>query len=526
VVARPSEAKRAAFDAICELLAPGDAKVIADVHLALNDRDGYAKKFKTRLDERGGLAVDDRRFYWIALIDALEARGKLSERDWKDEPSDTRWAIDKILGKKASRWAWCADGSFDEVATDLFLRAAGKALASDGLALVALDMGADNYPIAVAPFDRIKELRALAKQAGGKIDSFAPKTRPKARPAARPPAANAKFSKFEIDNAFYDLFSHERGVVVFEDKKPLRPVSLLDVSTWPPKVVPLEDDYVSNIAWSVTGDRVACVTYANEPSRTKLVVHRAGGHALDLAPKLPKQVDVERIALDGDGILFLPPNTTYRGRSVSRPLYWHPGDFAFHEIDNLPKVVVPPSPNEDPKDGTWTFAAQGIARTGDGATVLLWNDQGWVRDGERFTARFSIGACGPYDKLPSAPARGDGFFFETQGKLFEARAGKDPVRRLPKQEKICWLAPGPEGSLIATIVRHSIREPLALVLFPDSGEYLEMSAPQLGFLGSDFASFGVRWCEARSAFWTVDLPFELRTLDGSHVLGGPRKREA
>jgi hypothetical protein len=357
-----------------------------------------------------------------------------------------------------------------------------------------------------------------------------PSPKRRTRPAARPPAAKARFSKLKLEDqdTISDVFSHEGGVVVFDEKddeKDARPVSLLDVSTWLPTIVRLEDDYVSHMAWSPSGDRVACVTYTGEPARTKLVLHRAGQGAVDLATKLPNRVDVERIALVGDGILIVPPSTTYRGGSVARPLFWHPGADAFHEVEGVPKVVVPPSPTEDSKRGTWTFAIQGLARTGNGTTVLLWNDRGWVREGDHFTQHFSIGTCNPYDTFPSAPARGDAFFFETQGKLFEARAGSDPVRRLPKQEKICWVAPGPDGAIIATIVRHSIKEPLALVLFPDGGEYLEMSAPQFGFLGSDFADFGVRWCEARRAFWTMDEP-ELRTLDGTHVLGGPRKREA
>ncbi|MGW1297165.1 DUF6630 family protein [Streptomyces sp. NPDC002533] len=156
---------RASLAEIASLLAPAHPDVAEEVLRAHDSPHDYVRAFADRLDERGiDEPVDN--LAWIALIDALAARGLLAEFDWKEDPQEIRAQLRKLESRPSvDPWAlFEADGT--ALPTDEFLHACGRHYREIGAALAVLDIDSDCYPVVGLRAARADELTALAARAG------------------------------------------------------------------------------------------------------------------------------------------------------------------------------------------------------------------------------------------------------------------------------------------------------------------------------------------------------------------------
>jgi hypothetical protein len=155
--------------AIVELarqLLAADPSLAEEVRLALVSPDEYVRRFQQQLSRRG---IENPRsdLPWIALVNGLEARGRLHELDWKEAPEDVAWKIDQLLPDRPvqpDRWAWLAEWE-DKLPHEL-LPAIAARLAEEGLAVLTIDIDSDSYPLLVLPVGQVEECQRLAQVAG------------------------------------------------------------------------------------------------------------------------------------------------------------------------------------------------------------------------------------------------------------------------------------------------------------------------------------------------------------------------
>ncbi|MEV4876677.1 DUF6630 family protein [Streptomyces cyaneofuscatus] len=155
------EDARAALAAIASLLAPAHPDVAEEVLRAHDSPHDYVDAFGDRLDRRGiDEPVDN--LAWIALIDALDARGLLAEFDWKEDAQEIRSRL-RSLESRPSVDPWVLfDDEETLLPTEAFLHACGRHYREIGAALAVLDIESDCYPVVGLRAARGKELTALA----------------------------------------------------------------------------------------------------------------------------------------------------------------------------------------------------------------------------------------------------------------------------------------------------------------------------------------------------------------------------
>ena len=87
------------FLEIAELISGGDKAVLEEVTACVTDTAGYFAAHQDRYMERGMDGGEDPGIIrWIGLVDILEARGHVCERDWKDEKEDFLYFLGKLSG--------------------------------------------------------------------------------------------------------------------------------------------------------------------------------------------------------------------------------------------------------------------------------------------------------------------------------------------------------------------------------------------------------------------------------------------
>ncbi|MFJ2027693.1 DUF6630 family protein [Streptomyces sp. NPDC087897] len=160
---------RASLARIASMLAPVHPDVAEEVLRAHDDPNGYVSAFEDRLEERGiDEPVDN--LAWIALVDALTARGLLAEFDWKEDGEEIRAQL-TALESRPSGDLWAL---FETTETSLptydFLHACGRHYREIGAALAVLDIDSDCYPVVGLRAARADELTALADRAGFTVE--------------------------------------------------------------------------------------------------------------------------------------------------------------------------------------------------------------------------------------------------------------------------------------------------------------------------------------------------------------------
>jgi predicted DNA-binding WGR domain protein len=160
-------ARRAALIELATEL--GGRTLAREVTLAVDDPNSYLREFRKRM---AAIAVDapQPNLGWLAITEGLKARKAAVELDWKEEANSVFRRLRPLVGPAGKKaLAPLAD---EDRPTEEALELFGKALASDGIALVQLDKRSDSYVMTVRRPDDVKALTALARKAGGRARWF------------------------------------------------------------------------------------------------------------------------------------------------------------------------------------------------------------------------------------------------------------------------------------------------------------------------------------------------------------------
>ena len=148
----------------------GGAAVAKEVALAADDPERFIATTKHELFE--DFDADDLGddLPWLALIEALEAKGRLSVVDWRELASEVLAGLERVGGAPAKRALKAAhEPELDERYTYEALHLFGKLLGAAGLALIFLDKSSDSFPLMVVAATDVARLVKAGKAAGGAI---------------------------------------------------------------------------------------------------------------------------------------------------------------------------------------------------------------------------------------------------------------------------------------------------------------------------------------------------------------------
>lgn len=152
-----------------------EEEIYSEVSLAIEKPEAYFERFKDRLDERGIDSPIDQ-LAWISLVDALLDHDLAFEIDWKETGLYLCDVVDELLDRKKMAcisWEDFEEGELDELPPAQCLNEISKKLKEKGISLACLDMESDCYVLITVPSTEIDEIKALAQEAGYRIqDSF------------------------------------------------------------------------------------------------------------------------------------------------------------------------------------------------------------------------------------------------------------------------------------------------------------------------------------------------------------------
>lgn len=531
--------RSAALLALTALLAPNHAEPKRRVGLAIDDPDAYAKKYAKELEDR--FAEDDPVDPWLALVTALtnEDIELAASIDWKDSAEEVQAALARVVAKKKlggpDVFAFYDEDAHIKTKTLDFITLCGRALSAHGLAVVELDLPSDSYELTVIPWKDVARAKDLAKKAGRALVVHGPKT-PLAKPLAAPPPkpgppAKIDKKKFGWCVAHDEDFARLPGVLrttgEATETKDTRKTFLLDCRVWPPKeklvapglfklsVHPADEAkrILYRVYLQVVGGKIA-----TRPSGL-LRVERPNHPPVDLLARLPDHYTVDLAAWIGDRAVFFPATV---GKQGKRPLVWNG------------KTLTPAKGLPEAKLSGGFLRGVGVARTGDGEDVLLWERMGFVARGDRFVKAFELVAnLQVYEKVIGAPAPGDGFFYVHQLRaksgpqaiLREARRGKCVERA--RLDFVVWGQPvaAPDGRIVFGVNRCGApKAPVLGVFHPTTNEITLVPPNVLAFRKDDIAAgYGVSPGKGKDGafLWVLDDE-ELRRVPWSAILTLPR----
>ncbi len=156
------EARLEALGRLAKLFCDDDA-VLTEIALAWNEPGRYVAEFAERLSDRGiDAPIADLAF--IALVDALQARKRCIEIDWKVWPKEMASAVRALL-RTLKRTGWKTPKLDDgEELADLMC-VVGSSLQGMGLSLCSLSHQSDSYALVLLPTGLVElaiELALLA----------------------------------------------------------------------------------------------------------------------------------------------------------------------------------------------------------------------------------------------------------------------------------------------------------------------------------------------------------------------------
>ena len=150
---------------IARIISGGDEEVLQDVTSCAQDPKGWFAAHQERYEERG--VVDDPddldQVQWLGLVDILEERGWVCDRDWKDELEDFSYFLQNLKGLDESWFdededipAWCT------VLTEKWK--------SQEVRVAAININTDSYVLFPTTYAHLDELQKLAGEIGQCID--------------------------------------------------------------------------------------------------------------------------------------------------------------------------------------------------------------------------------------------------------------------------------------------------------------------------------------------------------------------
>lgn len=156
---------------IAEIISGGDAAVSENMAACVKDPEAYYDAHAVQFQERW-IEPDENPelICWMALVDELEAKEYVCERDWKDEKEDFLYFLGKLTGIKQLGLElqpdWLdEDGDISEWCAVLDEKWAGRQCC-----VACMDIESDSYVVFPCGFTELERLMALAEQAGRRID--------------------------------------------------------------------------------------------------------------------------------------------------------------------------------------------------------------------------------------------------------------------------------------------------------------------------------------------------------------------
>lgn len=154
--------------ALARHLLPDDPSLITEISATLPTPSEHAPTVEDLLDhsdiDKSGDGLP-----WIALVDGLAARGRLFEIDGKAVPEDVIWCIKKLLQQHVpdeQALHWLETIPWPDEMPHKLLPVIGRELRKHDLALIALDMGSDSYPLMIIKIQKVSVSQQIAQQAG------------------------------------------------------------------------------------------------------------------------------------------------------------------------------------------------------------------------------------------------------------------------------------------------------------------------------------------------------------------------
>jgi hypothetical protein len=117
-------------------------------------------------------------------------------------------------------------------------------------------------------------------------------------------------------------------------------------------------------------------------------------------------------------------------------------------------------------------------RLSGGREVLLWAGHGYEDVGGRFERTWELGYGMSYQYWTGV-AWGDGFFYESDFKVFSARSGRRPRRALPDADDVLHVFGGPADTVLVCQAGRK-RGLAARLWFPAEGTYVPLYRRDLG----------------------------------------------
>lgn len=155
--------RRALLD-IAEIISDGDGAVLEELARCVGDPGAYYAAHCARYEERGVYSAGDaEQICWLGMVDILESRGHVCERDWKDEKPDFLHFFSGLAGTKRLgleiRGEWLAeDGDIQSWCGVLD----GKWAPLHCCAAIGID--SDSYVLFPCRLDTLERLTRLAEQ--------------------------------------------------------------------------------------------------------------------------------------------------------------------------------------------------------------------------------------------------------------------------------------------------------------------------------------------------------------------------
>lgn len=212
-----NEPSSAAWDRFVDALACS-RRVRAAVARAIGDPAEYVRTHAKALSERGvRRPVPELPF--LALLDALDAEGRVALLDHRAAPEDVVAALRALQPKRKLGWAWLKahdEEALDDLGIERFVAAIAAQSVPPELALVNLDTRSDQLALVFVEADAVAALLAAAKAAHHPAARVAPKAlpAPKAKPTvARPGEPLGEWPPCEADppNTARHFFHRERA---------------------------------------------------------------------------------------------------------------------------------------------------------------------------------------------------------------------------------------------------------------------------------------------------------------------------
>ncbi|MCP2039524.1 hypothetical protein L1281_000089 [Neisseria sp. HSC-16F19] len=173
---RPPQSSAPADTALAQLAvlltpAAAQADVLAEIRLADTEPHAYFSRFEDALCQRG-IEEAAEVSPWLALVDALERCGVLTECDWKIDGEELAHRLQKLMKRHHcnpddSRLQALAAQKLAPIGT--FAPAIRTLLASHDLTLAFLDIDSDSYPLVLLPDTQLAAAQQLAAQCRKRI---------------------------------------------------------------------------------------------------------------------------------------------------------------------------------------------------------------------------------------------------------------------------------------------------------------------------------------------------------------------